>query len=122
MKIRTGFVSNSSSSSFIIATVKSRDELIMKMEIEADLGKLIKDIVATKEELKEYFEDDLCYCPEDIESDETYKLCLKAIDEGKTIYFGEASDDTGDAVETLICHNGLKKIDGVDIIQSDGGY
>jgi hypothetical protein len=55
MKKRIGFVSNSSSSSFILSSEKDKNT---KISLEIDLSNLTDNIIKTKEELDEYFLDE----------------------------------------------------------------
>ena len=53
MKTRTGFISNSSSTSFIVG-IEDNTEVELRIKIDlANYG----DVIATKEELDEYFRD-----------------------------------------------------------------
>ena len=120
MKIRNGFVSNSSSSSFIIA---AKDEPL-KVVMEVDLNSF-SDKITTKQELeykikstygwdkatlKEIFEDDEWL-------EENYIKALEAIEAGKIIYWGSASyNETNDPIEFMIGNGGLSNIKDIDII------
>ncbi|MFQ5978743.1 MAG: hypothetical protein ACE5OZ_11500 [Candidatus Heimdallarchaeota archaeon] len=55
MKIRTGFVSNSSSSSFILAVAKDFDSKApITLKYEVDLGKMVTTTITTEEALRKY--------------------------------------------------------------------
>jgi hypothetical protein len=57
MKIRSGFVSNSSSSSFVLEiddATKVEEALVYKVEISGDLSNNIDIVISTVEELTEY--------------------------------------------------------------------
>ena len=75
MKIRNGFVSNSSSSSFIVA-VKDEESAKTKIQIEVDLSKYASDTIKTIEELDSYVLDNYAGNEENIseflESTEDY--------------------------------------------------
>lgn len=96
MKFRKSFVTNSSSSSFIIA---KRDELteIQKEQLLQVMNEMLgKKVASTKEELQKYFTDE--YSMEFDENGEVkqdswskyyeakYKEALKAIESGLSIY------------------------------------
>lgn len=122
MKKRFGFVSNSSSSSFIVAVNKGRTKI--KLEVEVDLERYSHSTISTIEDLMSYFID-YGYDLDEIKEDERYQEAKKAIEEGKEILTGSFSSDEGDPIESLLCYNGLKKyIDSknIVIIQSEGGY
>jgi hypothetical protein len=99
MKVRSGFVSNSSSSSFIVA-VEDETRVKVKISFEADLEKYARRKLSTIEELNEYYDD--------------YWVVL----------VGSFDDQSGDELERFLCDNGLQGIvtDDVEIIQSEGGY
>jgi hypothetical protein len=121
MKLRNGFVSNSSSSSFIIA---AKDPNNIKVKIEVDLSKYIDLKFTTETELWNYFKENCCMSDEEILEYNSYKKSLKAIKSGKTVLFLTCSDDC-DPIERVLCDNGLNEIikdDNITIIEGDGGY
>ena len=87
MKKREGFVSNSSSSSFILKVDKTEDGMI-KID-----PKNFGEAIVTEEELKAKFKED-CLCGEETWEDldeydlEKYKKSLKIIESGKAIIMG----------------------------------
>ena len=117
-KFSLGFISNSSSSSFIIAV---KDPKKLKVTIEADLSPYIDgEPIDTEVKCHKYFIENLC-CYED---DKDYLAALKAIREGKTILNVSCSSE-GDPIEQALCKTGLneiKKDDNIQIIQGRGGY
>lgn len=84
MKFRKDFVTNSSSSSFIIAKKDEFSELqiseILKF-VEEILGQKVLTPQSTKEEIERFFEDNY------ISAEEKGKI-KKALSEGKNIYVG----------------------------------
>jgi hypothetical protein len=131
MKTRNGFVSNSSSSSFVIAVDKPKDGEKLKVTVgfEVDITKY-GDEIKTKEDLDARFLEDYSYEGKTINKildsepyirDSYYQL-LSAINKGKIVLMGTFSDQ-GEAVESFLCENGIpKNSKGIEIIQSDGGY
>ncbi len=116
MKIRSGFVSNSSSSSFIVAANKENTNI--KITLETDLKKYGK-VLTTEQEVKDYF----IYEYGDDYDNVAYNSCLSAIKEGKIIIIGSFDSDTDDNLEKYLCNKGIpKNITNIKIIQNEGGY
>lgn len=126
MKIRQGFVSNSSSSSFIVAA-KSEEDLKCSMVIKINLADYLSryiDTITNEAELLEYFKDVLYDMrDEEIEQNKDYKRYLEQIKEGKKLFFLSCSN-SGDVLEQTLSYNGLEGIleDKVIIIEGEGGY
>lgn len=117
MKIREGFVSNSSSSSFIVALPADKSPII---SIKVDISKFASNKISTIAELNRYWKRDRD------ELDEDYENCRKAIEAGKVVYLGWFSDEDYDnGMAVGLCHRGLKAEDMPDgsvIIHSEEGY
>lgn len=132
MKVRKGFVSNSSSSSFVVAVDNDTStKITLSMEIDlADYGHVLN----TVEELDNYYLKEYVYGLNTIEEwlkdeddswmHEQYKKSKKAIEDGKKVLIGWFSDDGDNAVESMLCNSGLRGIveGDVEIIHSEGGY
>ena len=125
-----GFVSNSSSSSFIIAT---KPDQSIKATVEIDIGELISYTITNKQELIDFFCEEYCfeekdwdkYMNEDIYMIEQYEKMLKSINEGYYVHFGSATSESENGLELMICNEGInsvKFIDDVLIIEGEGGY
>ena len=115
MKIRKGFVSNSSSSSFIVAVKKNTK---VKFTGEVDL-KPLADFVCEDE-------DDLIKALAEIDNDDKklFTKCLKLIEEGNTILFGAFDDQSGDITEEAVCMCGIDRKNNphVTVIENEAGY
>jgi hypothetical protein len=124
MKLRKGFVSNSSSSSFIVATTKEKEKLPIKITLRTDLNKYVNERITTIEELIFKYKDDMCYSKEEMEKDEGYIKSKEAIEKGKIVLMGSFDDQSDDDVESAICKLGLEntEVDDCEIIEGEGGY
>lgn len=107
MKHRTNFISNSSSSSFIVVT----DNPIQDLTIRVDIRNYSRVICSTIEEVEKYLD-------ELIESKETWKerilsKCKEKISQGKKIYFGKICNENND--EETIVYNHWNSLDWENI-------
>ena len=115
MKTRQGFVSNSSSSSFILSA-KSNQKL-GKIKIEADVSELVEEEIASVPALKEYYIDNYLFnddteitldnCEKYIEEEdgyiwEQYNKCKKAIEAGNVVFMRECSNDGDNPLSNFI--------------------
>jgi len=120
MKRRNCFVSNSSSSSFVVAVDPKKTKF--NILIEVDLNEYVEDTITTMEQLDARWKKEEEYG----EMDEAeYQKCAKAIKAGKTVFFGSFSTDGGDDVSSLLAERGLKKKDmpaGAEIIFTQEGF
>ena len=140
MKIRNGFVSNSSSSSFIIAS-KTKKKLHKKLEEVfktpsnypiQDLGDEVVstimgclrgdgygedtdsgDSFSTIEEYQEFCEEQYIDTPD--------PEIVELIKQGFTVYVGEFCSDEG-GIENILCETQLRYKDDELVIIHDGGY
>jgi len=122
MKIRNGFVSNSSSSSFIIAAPKGKE---MKILVEIDLSELSEQKINSKEELLGVFEEVYGANTESKIKEEEYlwnwyQKALKAIEEGKIVYCGCVGNESDNPAELFIYNNGIGKTKDIEIIKDAG--
>lgn len=126
MKLRSGFVSNSSSSSFIVSVKGGKP--IVTLQVEVDLSKYGEEI-STKKQLIEYFEDyhgldsEEKILAEEYTSD-NYRTMLSEIEKGNVVIVGSFSSEGDECLEAYLCDTGLQeaKSKNVKIIQSDAGY
>ena len=71
MKIRNGFVSNSSSSSFIVAAKPGKTTI--KMEIEVDIKKYSRHVITCVKDLLHYYKEERYGEDIDQEQDEAFR-------------------------------------------------
>ena len=128
MKLRIGFISNSSSSSFVI--ISKKGELTAKKLVKAfDVGKtsplydlaieMAETLVgcAEKTSLENILEEN---CVENIKNlpNEIQKaLKIKGI-----IYTGSCSNDSGESAETILCDSGFDYEDDEIVFIKEGGF
>ena len=130
-KIRTGFVSNSSSSSFILAITKERANETITIPI--DITSCVDEQLTTKKELDKWFhgnyivsEDETIeqFLEEESGSgygDYDYPAMVKAIESGKVILVGSGSSEGDSAADLAIYYGAISTINDSDIevIQDD---
>jgi len=93
MKIRIGFVSNSSSSNFVLAVPKENNNL--EITLKFDIRDLVDTTIVTKKELDIWATD--YYGKREHWSDyevERYNTYLNALEQGKIILEGTISNDS----------------------------
>ncbi len=121
MKTKKSFVTNSSSTSFIVSTDKdSSEKLEIKLESTLDFNDLYVETASNEEELWKLMEN----CG--YEDNELYDKCLSEIKRGRKIHILWAHSDSDNVVEQLLCDHGLNEFlvnkDEINVILGDGGY
>ena len=119
MKTRIGFISNSSSTSFIVGV---EDNTEIELHIKVDLARY-GDVIDTKEGLDEYFKDKYWQYDEDEKYwKEEYDECVAVLGLGKKLIIGDFSDDSGDDMSGFLCNHGIPESPGITVIHSEEGY
>lgn len=129
MKSRMGFVSNSSSSSFVLSTHKDKLEDI-EFSITAKMSQIYGTrLLATMDEVMGYIKDEYSwqlkegmtiekYVEEnDDDHDDLvlfYTACINALTKGEKIIVGSVSNESGEDFENVILNYGFKSVDTED--------
>lgn len=96
MKIKSDFVTNSSSTSFIISSKEKLKE--MKYVIEVDLLRDLRPTLLDKKSINHHIWED----------DNDYKEIKKAIDDGEFLYHFHIANDGDNPMELYFLDNGFK--------------
>jgi hypothetical protein len=122
MKKRAGFVSNSSSSSFILSSEKTK-HLTIKMELSLD--DLITKIINTQDELIEYMFDEYCLDTKnpndwDERTKEKYKKFKWESSKGKKLIIGDCSNEDDNSLSQLLYNKGFPMLmgDNYEVVQN----
>ena len=109
MKLRSDFVSNSSSSSFVVAVDSQAKIDNVKIVINFDLESLVEETLTTEEEVKIYFSEEYEVNVEEPADDywgDAFKEALEAVSSGKKILIGSVCSD-GESIENLLMTRGF---------------
>jgi hypothetical protein len=113
MKIRCGFISNSSSSSFIISSKEDAGDIDVSLTLTVRLRDLTENTIINKKDLIAHYEDYAGYTTEkeilqDQQISDEYKRCLKELENGKKIYIVTISNE-GSPLEAALYDQGDPK-------------
>ena len=125
MKVRAGFVSNSSSSSFMVRADSSEVVVLIPMRIDfRAYGQMITTVEALEEYLCNGWYDSIEAWVKDYGRDSgMYSVYLEAkefIEKGEVIYAGSVSNWSGDQVEYYLKNHGFPNSDKYDVIYFGG--
>ncbi len=117
MRIRRGFVSNSSSSSFVLSTDLTKD-LKINITLEIDLNHYAECVAKTEDEVREYIAEEWCWGGSQLDDilatneslREIYDASIAAVKAGKIVVFGEVGNESGDELSRLLYDRDLKKL------------
>lgn len=118
MKKRKGFVSNSSSTSYVISTAKDITKLPYKIEIEVDLTQFIDNTFDDKETLEKYLESNYGESLALFDSDGKIRA---ALNRGESIHFLDVHDEGfgASADECALRRIGIKDTKEINVISRE---
>lgn len=125
MKTKLDFVTNSSSTSFMIGEKPSSYINRKNIEIEIKIKVNLRDLISYTYENLKSFEKEYGYLKETKWGEEKWEKAEKVFSEGGVVHIVEASDHSDNAVERFLCNEGLTKVelpDNIIVIQGEGGY
>ena len=112
MKKKLDFITNSSSTAFIIASLKKAEveELKIDFKISYDLMKLVRRKLKTVEELQEYFDEYYYDWLNDEDISELFNKQKEIIEKGGEIYLLRAYSDSEDPIEVYLYESEFKDV------------
>lgn len=123
MKIKGDHITNSSSTSFVLASSKPSLGTV-DIVLKANLDKYVETRIRTEGELKAYIYRN--YGEDDYENSRNDDIILmhQAIKDGKTVFILNVADCSGDPIEDFLCAEGIpdRFNKDIDVIIGDGGY
>ena len=127
MKLRTDFVSNSSSSSFVVGVTKEdskKESIKAKTTLEFDLLKYVDEKIDNLQDLKDWFQEEWSLDVNNVDSEDgdiadAYKESVKIIENGGVVLIGTVSSEISDVddVAGLIMYE--RGFEGVEFQASD---
>lgn len=120
MKSKQDFVTNSSSTNFVISVPKETNNINTTLQINIDLKNFIYKRLNSKQDIINYYD------KEYLETDQGKEL-LEEIESGREILVLDFSSQGDDSLERYLYENGLRNIKipedlKLKIIQGDGVY
>lgn len=123
MKLRQGFVSNSSSSSFVVTT-NAEQPLKFTMTIEVDFSKMVDEVITTEEEAEGYVRERFDYTCRNRRIDWTkyepakqlYDEIMEEISAGNIVHVLEVDRDSEE--HAMLIHNKFRD-QGLVVIHED---